>query len=336
MVNKRESLEQEILEYALDPAHQDEFARLLNHILPAYVHWTWRKDGLYRRHFNEWQRHGFNLAPNHYCSPIPDVGKLTVADFERRSELVGVELREPEQLVFLETCAAYRNEYTWFPDSGPAISTEFHFNNGTFHHVDAEVLYCMVRHYKPRRIVEIGAGYSTLITARACEVNRTVHGVECTFTAIEPSPHDIFLHLTVPGLTRLVRQPLREVDMSAFSVLEENDILFIDSSHVLKIGSDVQREYLEIIPRLRPGVLVHAHDIFLPAEYHRDWILDDHIFWNEQYLLQAFLAFNAEFEVVWAGSYMHLKHAGKLMECFPGYDPKSDWPGSFWFRRRNN
>ena len=102
---------------------------------------------------------------------------------------------------------------------------------------------------------------------------------------------------------------------------------------MLKNGSDVQFEFLEVLPRLAKGVLVHLHDIFLPAEYPRNWVMRDRRFWNEQYLLQAFLAFNSGFEVVWAGSWMHLNHSDRLTHAFPSYDAKSVWPGSFWIRR---
>ena len=114
---------------------------------------------------------------------------------------------------------------------------------------------------------------------------------------------------------------------------ENHDILFIDSSHVLRIGGDVQYEYLEILPRLARGVIVHSHDIFLPAEYPRHWVLEEHKFWTEQYLLQAFLAFNDSFEVLWAGSYMHLKHPEKLEEAFSSYKRERTLPGSFWMRK---
>jgi len=111
-----------------------------------------------------------------------------------------------------------------------------------------------------------------------------------------------------------------------------NDILFIDSSHVLKIGSDVQYEYLEILPRLAPGVLVHLHDIFLPMEYPKNWILTDHYFWNEQYLLQAFLIHNVAMKVLWAGSYMHLQYPAILEQTFSSYNRGKRWPGSFWMQ----
>jgi hypothetical protein len=120
---------------------------------------------------------------------------------------------------------------------------------------------------------------------------------------------------------------------SRFSQLRANDILFIDSSHVLKIGSDVQYEILSILPRLAEGVLVHLHDIFLPGEYPKHWVLDEHRFWNEQYVLHAFLCFNQRFQVVWAGSFMHTKHPELLEAAFRSYVRASRWPGSFWMLR---
>jgi hypothetical protein len=101
----------------------------------------------------------------------------------------------------------------------------------------------------------------------------------------------------------------------------------------VKTGGDVVYEYLQILPRLKKGVLVHCHDIFLPAEYPKGWILQNRRFWTEQYLLQAFLTFNHTFEVLMAGSFLHLFHSEKLIAAFPSYDPERVWPGSFWMRR---
>ena len=131
------------------------------------------------------------------------------------------------------------------------------------------------------------------------------------FTAIDPFPNRI-LRKGITGLSRLVPEPVQKVPLAEFEKLREKDMLLIDSSHVLKIGSDVEYEYLEILPRLNKGVLVSFHDIFLPAEYRKGWVMRDHCFWNEQYLLQAFLAFNSSFRILWAGSYMHLIHSEKL------------------------
>jgi len=137
----------------------------------------------------------------------------------------------------------------------------------------------------------------------------------------------ILARIQLPGLSIPYARP------DCRRVYYWGDILFIDSSHVLKVGGDVQYEYLEILPRLKRGVVVHVHDIFLPGEYPNEWVREEHVFWNEQYLLQAFLSFNDSFEVLWAGSFMHRKHPEKLAECFPGYHPASCHPGSFWMRK---
>ena len=337
----KDRYEKEIVKYAQDPQNHDRFARLLNSILPTYAQWIWGQDGVYRRHFNDWQRSGFNLAPNHHYSPIPDVSSLPERFLAGTTEMIGIDVRESEQLALLDVCAAYRDEYSRFPDGKGNQRYDFHFHNGTFERVDAEVLHTMVRHHRPRHVIAVGAGgsaetgaeSSTLLIAAACQLNRERNGSNCDFVAIDPLPSALF-QSPIPGLTRVVRQPLREIGLDFFSVLEENDILFIDSSHVLKIGSDVHYEYLEILPRLQPGVIVHIHDIFFPAGYPKEWIHQEHVFWNEQYLLQAFLSFNDSFEIVWAASFMHRNHPEELAQYFPGYSPTDCLPGSFWMRSK--
>jgi len=121
-----------------------------------------------------------------------------------------------------------------------------------------------------------------------------------------------------------------------FKKLKENDILFIDSSHILKIESDVKYEYLEILPRLNKGTLVHIHDIFLPAEYPKKWIMKNYRFWNEQYLLQAFLAFNEAFDVLWGGNIMNISYSEKLEAAFKSYKKGKSRPGSFWIQKLTN
>jgi len=142
--------------------------------------------------------------------------------------------------------------------------------------------------------------------------------------AIEPYPNEV-LRRGFPGLSRLIPRKVEEVDLSQFDELKQNDILFIDSSHVLRIGNDVQYEYLEVLPRINKGIIIHIHDIFLPMEYPKNWVLKMHRFWSEQYLLQAFLAFNSAFEILWAGSYMHLRHPDQLEKAFSSYNRDAVW-----------
>ena len=126
---------------------------------------------------------------------------------------------------------------------------------------------------------------------------------------------------------------VQNASLDQFTSLCSRDILFIDSSHVCAIGSDVTFEILEILPRLNPGVVIHVHDVFLPRNHPKAWVKELHRFWNEQYLLQAFLCNNRDFEVIWAGSWLHMMHSEKLASAFPSYDPRRNWPASFWISR---
>ncbi|HEY9900087.1 MAG TPA: class I SAM-dependent methyltransferase [Pantanalinema sp.] len=286
-----------------------------------------------KRLFQFWQRLGIHVVPNHFYEPIPDTRRLPASLWKSPSACVGVNFNEATQLELLQRFRDdYRPEYATLPAAKTEIPHQYYSNNPSFKAVDGEILYSMVRHFKPSRIFEIGSGNSTYLSAQALLKNRESAGTSCELVAFEPYPNEV-LRAGFPGLGALVPKQVQEIPWEEFAKLGENDILFIDSSHVLKIGSDVQYELLELLPRLKPGVVIHLHDIFLPAEYPHEWVNKRHIFWTEQYILQAFLAFNDSFEVLWGGSYMHLRHSDKLKEAFPVYDPEKNWPGSFWIRK---
>ena len=288
-----------------------------------------------KKSFPIWQKLGLHITPNHFYEPIPDTRTLKDEIWLNNSELVGININEDHQINYLhEVSSMFKEEYEAFPSdkNDIEIPSQYYVNNGGFESVDGEILYCMIRHFKPKRIIEIGSGNSTYLSAQAILKNKEENGQEYELIAIEPYPNAI-LKAGFPGLSELIPAKIQDIPLSEFSKLKENDILFIDSSHVLKIGSDVQYEYLEILPRLNKGVVVHIHDIFLPAEYKKDWVLKDYRFWTEQYLLQAFLAFNDSFEILWAGSYMHIKHPDKLEAAFSSYKKNERWPGSFWMKK---
>lgn len=283
--------------------------------------------------FPIFQRLGVHVVPNHFYEPVPDTSKLPETVWMNPSQLIGIELNVSAQLELLRVFTGkYRMEYEQFRKAATQESTDFFLNNTAFASVDAEILYCMIRHFKPRRIFEIGSGYSTLLAAEAVLMNQK-DGSTCDLVAFEPYPNETLVR-GFPGLKELRSVRVQEVPVSEFQQLQANDILFIDSSHVLKIGSDVQYEFLEILPRLNVGVLVHFHDIFLPAEYPREWVIKKRRFWTEQYLLQSFLAFNESFETVWAASFMHLRHSDELARAFRSYNRSNVWPGSFWMKRK--
>jgi len=306
---------------------KDRIARMTAHLMhPAIL-----RDP---RYFDLWQTRGFHLTPVHFYQPVPDTRTLRDSLWSERTGIPGLDFREADQMELVRSfAAAYRSEYEAFPREPDGAPCTYYLNNGGFRSVDAEILHCMIRRFRPKRMIEVGSGLSTCLAARALRMNAEgASAATCRFTSVDPYPGTI-LRDGIPGLTELIPTEIQDVPMQVFQDLERDDILFIDSSHVLKIGSDVQYEYLEILPRLRPGVLVHVHDIFLPAEYPRSWVLGLKRFWTEQYLLQAFLAFNEVFRVVVAAGYLHLRRPDVLESAFPSYDRAVERPGSFWMRR---
>jgi predicted O-methyltransferase YrrM len=284
------------------------------------------------KYFELWQRHGFHVLPSDNYQPIPDTRVLPLSLWDRTTDLPGIDMREEAQKQLLsEVVAKFKDEYAAIPKGTSTPEFQFYLGNVAFEAVDAEMLFGLIRLLKPRRMYEIGSGFSTLLAADALRRN-SVDGCPCRFVAIDPYG-SAELERKLPSGVELRRKPVQEISLGEFQSLSENDILFIDSSHVCKIGSDVQFLFLEVLPHIRPGVVVHLHDIFMPLEYPKQWVLDWHRFWNEQYLLQAFLSFNTTFEVLWAGQWMQMKHPDLLMKAFPSYNAGVS-AGSFWFRRR--
>jgi hypothetical protein len=289
--------------------------------------------------YDSFSRHGFHLLRKHYYLPIPDESDLRDPMLDEPSQLVGVDLNEAAALRWLtHVWPKYQLEFRHsFPLHRQHGSDGFYLINEGFMAGDAHVYYAMIREHRPRRIVEVGGGNSSILAAAACLKNRNDFGIKPHLSVIEPYPNEI-LKRGVAGLDELIPKRVQEVELGVFESLQAGDICFIDSSHVLKPGGDVQREYCEILPRLAPGVLVHIHDISLPKPYFRCY-LENHLYWNEQYLLQALLTFNPRFEVIWPGTAMFVKHPQELMTAFPEITamkvkfPLAE-PSSFWLRVR--
>ena len=276
----------------------------------------------HRELFLNWERHGFHVTPVHFYEPIPDTRSLTEALWSEPSELVGIDMNQSMQLDLLRNhFPKFRAEYEDFAAEPPPGQRR------PFRGVDALVAYCVVRHFQPRRIFEVGSGFSSLVLGHTAAKNKN-----STLICIDPFPGELLRNSSIPALQSLIETRVQDLEVEFFSQLESGDILFIDSSHTVKIGGDVNYLFLEVLPRLKPGVIMHVHDIFLPFEYRRDWVLDEFRFWSEQYLLQAFLTFNSEFEVLLANSYLNHYHQQELQAAFPGL---SSWAGgSFWMRRK--
>lgn len=286
--------------------------------------------------FEYFQRFGIHVMQKHYYSPIPDTRVLREKKiFEKESELVGVDLNVDEQLNLLENIFPKFRIECDFPLNKTNTPHEYYINNGQFGLISAAVLHCMIRHFGPRTIIEVGSGNSTYVSARASLMNQSYEYLT-KFISIEPYPNQV-LKKGFPGLSELIPKKLEEIDIAFLSQLDARDILFIDSSHVVRIGGDVNLIYLDVLPRLKKGVVVHIHDIFFPKDYPEDWVIQKRNFWTEQYLLQAFLTFNNQFEVLWCGSYMYLKHPERLQSTFPppkGLGIRENYfSSSFWMRK---
>ncbi|HEX5965973.1 MAG TPA: class I SAM-dependent methyltransferase [Pyrinomonadaceae bacterium] len=260
---------------------------------------------------------GYHIRPIHYYEPIPDFNAITSEQLERRREFRAIDFRWEQQLKSLRELASYRNELEQLDNND--------FENDYFAGFDAAVYYALIRHLRPRRVIEIGSGYSTRFAHKALTQNSD----GATLTCIEPNPDR--LNGLAPRI-ELIQKRVEEIDVDFFTQLEANDILFIDSSHTVKFGSDVCYEFLDVLPVLRPGVWVHVHDIFFPHDYPAEWILKRRLALNEQYLLEAFLSFNREFEVALANHWLTLDHPDAVNKLWASKTVSS----SFWFYRKSH
>lgn len=265
----------------------------------------------------------------HYYEPVV-YSKDLRRPLDQERDIAGLDLNLVEQLQLLESYR-YEEELKEFPLHNPKKGYSFFYYNGSFDIGDSEFLYSTIRQFKPRRMIEIGSGISTLMARLAFERSHAEDAAySCNHICIEPYEQP---WLEQTG-AEIIRQRVELCDPSMFESLERNDILFIDSSHVIRPQGDVLFEYLEVLGRLKSGVIVHIHDIFTPRDYLEKWIIKDQKLWNEQYLLEAFLCFNRDFRVIGALNYLAHNHREALAGACPIFarDPAAE-PRSFWIVR---
>ncbi len=255
-------------------------------------------------------RWGYHIRPIHYYEPIPDFRSITSEQITRRRTYPGIDFRWEQQLVLISELAKYGEEL---------LELEFDFDNAYFAGFDAAAYYTLIRHLQPQRIIEIGAGFSTQLAAKALAANG-----KGELVCIEPYPERLN-----GSNVELIQKRVEEIDVDFFSSLEANDILFIDSSHTVKFGSDVCFEFLEILPRLARDVWVHVHDIFFPHDYPAEWLITRRLALNEQYLLEAFLSFNKTFAPQLASYWLCLDQRDAAASVWA----KADRASSFWMKR---
>jgi predicted O-methyltransferase YrrM len=270
---------------------------------------------------------------DHYFSPVPNTRRLALRRFRLRvwppepHPTPGIEWRGDAQLALCKTFA--EQEPLAFPPEPTGDEQEYFRSNQLYPALDAWILQALLRDLRPRRLIEVGAGYSSLVAAR---VNRELLDGRMRFTSIDPHPAP-FVRDLVPGLSDLRAEEVQDSPLSLFAELDAGDVLFVDTSHTVKTDGEVPWIYNQILPALRPGVVVHLHDVFLPGDYPQDWVLEGRA-WNELYLVRAFLVFNAGFEILFGAQWMMQNHWDALAEAFPDLTrDESRLASSLWIRR---
>jgi hypothetical protein len=265
---------------------EDDLLRLLSVLVIYLGRLGFETPERKERLFEAAQAMDVHVLPVHYGSPVPDTRALPGRLWEAPRSFGGaLDLDVERQLAFLRSVSTHAPELATLEAEG--IS----WDNLTISRTDASLYYCIVRELRPRRVIEVGGGHSTRVAASAAVQNGVTELV-----CIDPDPAPGLREL--PGLARLVERPVQEADPGLFGGLGAGDILFVDGTHVVRVGSDVNYLLLEVVPALASGVLVHLHDVFTPWEYPEWWVREHQVFWSEQYLLEAFLLFNREFEVL--------------------------------------
>ena len=278
--------------------------------LPVLHDWLAERDDLRTKYNGLWTK------PGHFYSPIPSLTELENsrnAIFSDSKELAGIDLNLETQLDLLDRFQVWYDEQPFPAEKTP--NRRYHFENPNFSYSDALVLYFMMRHLHPRRIIEVGSGFSSCAMLDVDEL--FLKGTEFTF--IEPYPEKLLLNLlseTERSRLRIFSRNVQEIDPAVFQELEPNDILFIDSSHVSKTGSDVNYLMFKVLPALQPGVHIHVHDIFQSFEYPAEWVFQGRA-WNESYLLRAFLSFNDKFKIQFFTSYLMHHFHNRFETRFP-------------------
>jgi predicted O-methyltransferase YrrM len=271
----------------------------------------------------------------HFYSPVVDVGDLEAREREiwpANPHIAGIDFNDAShQHILRELFPRYLTDYS-YPEKAPSADEEltgYYTQNSQFSWLDSRALFVLLRAWRPKRIIEVGSGYSSLLMA---DVNDRFLDRSCRITCIEPYPRP-FLQRSIPGLSDVMVQKVQDVPLETFESLEAGDVLFIDSSHVSKTGSDVNYLFFEVLPRLKDGVRIHIHDIFLPFEYPKQWVLNDQRSWNEQYLLRALLMHSHGFAIEFGCSYAWYRFQDDVGRALGFADGRAFGGGSIWLKR---
>lgn len=274
------------------------------------------------------------FPPGHYYSPIPHEDDIArIVNGTKRAEIAvsGIDARWNEQLELFRKLSGYYKDLPFGDLEADRGVHRYYFENGFYSYADGILLYGLLRHLKPKRLVEVGSGFSSCL---ALDVNELfLNGaMNCTF--IEPNPDRLLSNIqrSDRGSTTILAERVQDVDVSLFATMERDDILFIDSSHVGKAGSDVNFLFFEIMPKLNEGVWIHLHDVFYPFEYPKEWLTLGRS-WNEAYLLHAFLMYNTEFALRLWGDAIAAKHRDVVETLMPKCLRNTG--GGIWLQRQS-
>ncbi len=281
------------------------------------------------------QKRGFHFQPRDYYSPLNDLDFLAANRdlWNDRPLPAGIDWDLDKQLALLGGIAHYAYELRDVPfNASTETPISYYWNNNFWRGLDAFVHYALLRHLKPRRVVEIGCGWSSLLLKRAVCSTELRDGIRASVHQIEPYPRPEIMSVLPTHWTR-EETTLQRATLANVEMLKEGDVLFYDGSHVARVASDVNWFFFEVLPRTAPGVVIHVHDIFWPADYPETWIFERGQTWNEQYVLQAFLMYNRDFELILANAAIVNQHRSELSGMFGVLADNLGGGGSVWFKR---
>jgi hypothetical protein len=272
--------------------------------------------------------------PGHFYSPIVDPAELIGQEarlWPDNPQILGIDFDPAGHERLLREVFPLFLPYYDYPEHLEESDqlASFFTQNSQFSWLDSRTLFVLLNAWKPKRFIEIGSGFSTLLTA---DVSVRFLGGVVDLTCVEPYPRE-FLRQGVPGVNRLIEEKVQAVPLSVFEQLEAGDVLFIDSSHVAKTGSDVNHIYFEILPRLAKGVLIHIHDVHFPHDYPEEWVLTENRSWNEQYLVRALLMYSTAFKVKFGCGYAFWRFPELVKEALALPSGDAFGGGSLWIER---
>ena len=273
------------------------------------------------------ERAGFQVYPKVFYSPFPDPAMVDVPQLREKRMLSGVHIDTAHALALLDQLCRFANEMDQFPRENASQSIAW---SHTYPSFDTATLYAMLRYLKPRRYIEVGCGWSSRASSAALMRNRD-EGTRCESLYIEPYPTSHLMEIKLPG--EFLKQEVQHVPLEHFQRLEPGDVLFIDTSHVIKVQNDVEHEFLRILPSLRAGVNVHVHDIFTPYDYPEEWLVGNGTNRggnNEQYALECLLSGGSDWEVILPVYLLWREYRAELDKLLPG---TTDRPAAFWIRK---